>query len=597
MKKLLLLLLLIQSTILIAQAPQGFNYQATVRNGSGGLITNQNVNFKFNVMQNTPTSVPVFSETHFAPTDDLGAVNLVIGKGTATTGTFPNIDWGNGNYYLGIELNTGSGYVAMGTTQLLSVPYALYAKSSGTNATVGAISAISTVNGASITSGELNLSPADATNGGIITTGIQTIAGAKTFSSDLNVNGATVGKGTGNNIYNTAIGTNSLASNTTGQWNTANGYTALKANTTGSSNTAIGLQALLKNTIGNDNNAIGDNALYNNTTGNDNIAIGVSSLQSNTTGDTNIAIGTTSLTKNTTGFQNIANGGFSLNNNTTGSNNIANGVSSLSKNTTGSNNTAIGAQALSANILGNGNTAIGYWANTIGDLTNATAIGNGAKVSTSNTIQLGDTNVTSVSTSGNYTGKAFVKTGGTASQYLMADGSVSDTGAVSQNKGKPSIMISGKITDAQAAAQIAAEFGPHTENIFINNTTGLTYIDLSMIVKLIELRISNNMNLTRINLKYLSETYGTCLVGTNPLLSTIDLPALTSIGSGSEFIFSNNALPSSFINTFLNRLLNVTPTSGKYIILNQQNPPAPPTGQGIIDLATLKSAGNSVYTD
>jgi hypothetical protein len=133
MKKLLLFLLLIQCTILLAQAPQGFNYQATVRNSSGGLIINQNVNFKFNVMQNTPTSVPVFSETHFAPTDDLGAVNLVVGQGTATKGMFSNIDWENGTYYLGIELNTGSGYVAMGTTQLLSVPYALYAKSSGSS--------------------------------------------------------------------------------------------------------------------------------------------------------------------------------------------------------------------------------------------------------------------------------------------------------------------------------------------------------------------------------------------------------------------------------------------------------------------------------
>jgi hypothetical protein len=58
----------------------------------------------------------------------LGQVNLVIGTGTATTGSFSTINWGTGNYYLGIELNTGSGYVAMGTTQLLSVPYALHAK-------------------------------------------------------------------------------------------------------------------------------------------------------------------------------------------------------------------------------------------------------------------------------------------------------------------------------------------------------------------------------------------------------------------------------------------------------------------------------------
>jgi uncharacterized protein (TIGR02145 family) len=131
MKKLYTLLALVITLITTAQAPQGFNYQAIVRNSAGALIVNQNVNFKFNIMLNSATSLPVFSETHMAPTDDLGQVNLVIGQGTATTGTFSSINWGTGNYYLGIELNTGSGYVAMGTTQLLSVPYALYANSSG----------------------------------------------------------------------------------------------------------------------------------------------------------------------------------------------------------------------------------------------------------------------------------------------------------------------------------------------------------------------------------------------------------------------------------------------------------------------------------
>ena len=131
MKKLYTLISLVISTITFAQAPQGFNYQATVRNSTGALIVNQNVFFKFNLMLNSASSLPVFSETHMTPTDDLGQVNLVIGTGTATTGTFSTINWGNGNYYLGIELNTGSGYVAMGTTQLLSVPYALYANSAG----------------------------------------------------------------------------------------------------------------------------------------------------------------------------------------------------------------------------------------------------------------------------------------------------------------------------------------------------------------------------------------------------------------------------------------------------------------------------------
>ena len=137
MKKLYTLFILFLSLFVFAQAPQGFNYQATVRNSSGGLIVNQNVNFKFNLMQNSATSVPVYSETHYVPTDDLGAVNLVIGQGTATTGTFSAINWGSGNYYMGIELNTGNGYIAMGTTQLLSVPYALYALNSGTNKTLG----------------------------------------------------------------------------------------------------------------------------------------------------------------------------------------------------------------------------------------------------------------------------------------------------------------------------------------------------------------------------------------------------------------------------------------------------------------------------
>jgi uncharacterized protein (TIGR02145 family) len=150
MKKLFTLLALVITIIVSAQAPQGFNYQATVRNSSGALIVNQNVMFKFNIMLNSQTSLPVYSETHQAPTDDLGQVNLVIGTGTPTTGTFSSINWGNGSYFLGIELNTGSGYVAMGTTQLLSVPYALYANSAGNSqsATPNLASVLAVNNGA-----------------------------------------------------------------------------------------------------------------------------------------------------------------------------------------------------------------------------------------------------------------------------------------------------------------------------------------------------------------------------------------------------------------------------------------------------------------
>ena len=365
MKKLITLLAFVTTITIFAQAPQGFNYQATVRNSAGALIVSQNVYFKFNVMLNSQTSVPVFTETHYVPTDDLGQVNLVIGQGTATTGTFSTINWGTGNYYLGIELNTGSGYVAMGTTQLLSVPYALYANSSGN----------------------------------------------------------------------------------------------------------------------------------------------------------------------------------------------------------------------------------------------------------------------------------------------------------SQSQGKPSIVITGNITNEQAAAQISAEFGPYTENVYIQYTTGLTTVDLSAFTNLLHLVITENSNLDTINLNGLTTIYSAFIIKNNNALKTLSFPALvnifgefeinnndfltsisfpvlvntsgyfkidrndsltsvlfpvlktayylgidynskltsigiTSLSSCSDGLsFGYNALPSSQINTILNKLLTVTPATGKYINLGGQIPPAPPTGQGIIDKATLINAGNGVNTD
>jgi uncharacterized protein (TIGR02145 family) len=131
MKKLFTLLALIATIAIFAQAPQGFNYQATVRNNSGELLLNQSVSFKFSILQNSASGDIVYSETQTANTDDLGQINLVVGQGTAPTGTFSAINWGSGSYYLGIELNSGTGYVNIGTTQLMSVPYALYANSSG----------------------------------------------------------------------------------------------------------------------------------------------------------------------------------------------------------------------------------------------------------------------------------------------------------------------------------------------------------------------------------------------------------------------------------------------------------------------------------
>ena len=191
MRKLFTLLAFIVITILNAQAPQGFNYQATVRNSSGTLISNQNVYFKFNIMLNSQTSVPVYSEIHYVPTDDMGQVNLIVGQGTPTIGTFTVINWANGTYYLGIELNTGTGYVAMGTTQLLSVPYALYANSSGNSEAVtpnlGAVLAVSnSANNTKITNLQNPTEVLDAANKGYIDSQLQTqVASLQTQNSTL----------------------------------------------------------------------------------------------------------------------------------------------------------------------------------------------------------------------------------------------------------------------------------------------------------------------------------------------------------------------------------------------------------------------------
>jgi uncharacterized protein (TIGR02145 family) len=167
MKKLFTLLALVITLITFAQVPQGFNYQATVRNSSGVLIVNQNVLVKFNVLQNSANGTIVYSENQSANTDDLGHINLVVGQGTATTGTFSTINWGSGSYYLEIELNIGSGYVAMGTTQLLSVPYALYANSSASSTPQNLNSVLNAGNSANTTK-IINLgdpvNPKDAVN-------------------------------------------------------------------------------------------------------------------------------------------------------------------------------------------------------------------------------------------------------------------------------------------------------------------------------------------------------------------------------------------------------------------------------------------------
>jgi len=273
--------------------------------------------------------------------------------------------------------------------------------------------------GGTISGTSLTLAPADGTNPGLISTGAQTIAGAKTFSNDVTVNALTVGRGGGGIQYNTAIGLASLAANTTGSSNTALGYGTLYKNQTGIDNTAIGQGSLLENLVGEKNTGIGSYSLWKNT------------------GSANSAVGYGALAYNTNG-----------------ANNVALGLNSLTNNTSGSDNTAIGKFTLVANTTGSFNTALGSLAEVnSSNLSNTTAIGYGARVLASNTIQLGadgstlvsngvstpTTAITNVKTSGTLTLKdvTYPNTHGTSNQVLTTTGSGTLTWTTPSSSGVP----------------------------------------------------------------------------------------------------------------------------------------------------------------
>jgi hypothetical protein len=128
MRKLLTFIFLMFAISTLAQVPQGFNYQAVIRNSSGDLIQDQNVSVRISILQGNATGSSAYTETHSEQTNTFGLIDLIIGQGQSSD-NFTTVDWSNNPYYLKIELDvTGStDYVEFGTSQLLSVPYAMYA--------------------------------------------------------------------------------------------------------------------------------------------------------------------------------------------------------------------------------------------------------------------------------------------------------------------------------------------------------------------------------------------------------------------------------------------------------------------------------------
>ena len=129
MKTILTSLIIFTYFTAICQAPQGLNYQAVARNSAGVAVSNQPVGVKFNIHHGTSAGTVFYSETQTATTNQFGLLSLVIGQGTVVSGGFAGIDWSSGPYYCEvlIDLTGGTNYQSMGSAQLMSVPYALFA--------------------------------------------------------------------------------------------------------------------------------------------------------------------------------------------------------------------------------------------------------------------------------------------------------------------------------------------------------------------------------------------------------------------------------------------------------------------------------------
>jgi uncharacterized protein (TIGR02145 family) len=118
-----------------AQAPQKFSYQTVIRNSSNQLLVGQTVGIKISILQGSANGSAVYAETHAPQTNANGLATLEIGGGTLLNGNFANINWANGPFFVKTETdpNGGNNYTITNTSQLLSVPYALYSNSTSSS--------------------------------------------------------------------------------------------------------------------------------------------------------------------------------------------------------------------------------------------------------------------------------------------------------------------------------------------------------------------------------------------------------------------------------------------------------------------------------
>jgi len=247
------------STVCIAQANEGFTYQAVIRNSSGALVTNASVGIRISLLESSTTGTVLFSERHTITTNANGLVTFVITDGILISGSFSAINWGNVAVFLKTDTDPtgGTNYTITTTSQLKSVPFANYANEAGntwkpSGNFVGSSDFIGSTNNADVVFRRNNAKA-----------GLLGITNTAFGNSSLPNN---------TSVSNSAFGSFSLGQNTAGFGNVGIGYEALRVNN-GNYNTSIGHSSLTLAT-GDQNTALGWRALDLLTAGGGNIAIG-----------------------------------------------------------------------------------------------------------------------------------------------------------------------------------------------------------------------------------------------------------------------------------------------------------------------------------
>ena len=356
-----------------------------------------------------------------------------------------------------------------------------------------------------------------------------------------------------NGYANIAIGDSTLLFNTTGNYNIGLGFQALLNNIDGNNNIAMGEYALASNIEGSDNIAIGEEALEDNTLGFDNIAIGEDTLKSNTEGSDNIAIGDDALRDNTTGEFNIAIGNDALDSLDEGDNNVSVGVDALNDLASGNYNTALGFEAGGYNedsdnniSYASGVTLLGALTNsTDSEISNSTAIGYGAVVTASNNIQLGNTDVNYVITSGTVSAAAFVGDGSGLTDIQIFDSSISSSkiadGSITTSKLAGDSVTSSELADDSVTSNKLADDSVTSSKLVGNSVTSSTISNGTIVNE--DVSSSAAISFSKLNIAK-SDIIGLGIPAADTNTTYIAGTGLSL--SGTEFSINNNVVTSVY---------------------------------------------------